>query len=66
MAAAGEGTGRIMSDELDELRSAVPGGSVITDPDVMEAYRRDETPAVTPGQPRCVVLASMRWADQRN
>jgi glycolate oxidase len=57
MAAAGEGTDRIMSDELDELRSAVPGASVITDPDVMEAYRRDETPAVTPGQPRCVVLA---------
>jgi glycolate oxidase len=57
MAAAGEGTGSVMTDELDELRSAVPGGRVLTDPGVMEAYRRDETPAVTPGQPRCVVLA---------
>jgi glycolate oxidase len=46
-----------MSDDLDELRAAVPGAHVITDPDVMDAYRRDQTPALTPGKPRCVVLA---------
>jgi glycolate oxidase len=57
---------------LDELRSAVPGGRVVTDPDVMEAYRRDETFAVTAGQPRCVLLAgtaedvaaALRWAQR--
>jgi glycolate oxidase len=57
---------------LDELRTAVPGSHVLTDPDVMEAYRRDETPVVTAGQPRCVVLAGttrdvaavLRWAQQ--
>ncbi len=47
-----------MSDELDELRGAAPGSRVITDPDLMDAYRRDQTPAVKPGQPRCVVVAS--------
>jgi glycolate oxidase len=72
MAAAGEGTGSTMSDELDQLRSALPEGHVLTDPDVMEGYRRDETPAVVPGQPRCVVLArttgevavALAWAQQ--
>ena len=42
---------------LDELRGALPDGRVLTDPDVMDGYRRDETPAVRPGQPCCVVLA---------
>ncbi|MGB6454036.1 MAG: FAD-linked oxidase C-terminal domain-containing protein [Streptosporangiaceae bacterium] len=42
---------------LDELRGALPGGRLLTDPDVMDGYRRDETPAVRPGQPCCVVLA---------
>jgi len=49
-----------MSDELDELREALAGASVLTDPDVMESYRRDQTTVVTPGQPRCVVLARSR------
>jgi glycolate oxidase len=46
-----------MTDELDELRAAAPDARIITDPDQMEAYRRDQTPVVTPGQPRCVLLA---------
>jgi glycolate oxidase len=46
-----------MSDVLGELRSAMPGAQVITDPDVMESYRRDQTPVATPGQPLCVVQA---------
>jgi glycolate oxidase len=47
-----------MSDEIDELRTAAEGARVITDPDLMESYRRDQTPVVTPGQPRCVLVAS--------
>ncbi len=47
-----------MSDELDELRAVAAGARVITDPDLMESYRRDQTPVVAAGQPRCVVLAS--------
>jgi glycolate oxidase len=47
-----------MSDELDELRAVTAGARVITDPDLMESYRRDQTPVVTAGRPRCVVLAS--------
>ena len=47
-----------MSDELDQLRAAAPDAAVITDPDVMAAYSRDQTMVVTAGQPRCVVLAS--------
>jgi glycolate oxidase len=47
-----------MSDAIDELRTAADGAQVITDPDLMESYRRDQTPVVTPGQPRCVLVAS--------
>jgi glycolate oxidase len=47
-----------MSSELAELRDATPGASLITDPDQMESYRRDQTPVVTPGRPRAVLLAS--------
>jgi len=46
-----------MSDELDELRSAAAGARLITDPGQMESYTRDQTPVVTPGKPRCVLLA---------
>ena len=46
-----------MSDELDELRTAAAGARIITDPGQMESYRRDQTPVVTPGAPRCVLLA---------
>ncbi len=58
--------------ELDQLRTAIPDAAVITDPDVIAAYRHDETPALTPGQPCCVVLArttqhvsaALSWAQQ--
>jgi glycolate oxidase len=61
-----------VSDELDELRAAAAGARVITDPGQMESYRRDQTPVVTPGQPRCVLLAggtqdvvaALAWAQQ--
>jgi glycolate oxidase len=61
-----------MSDVIAELRAALPDGGVITDPDVMESYRHDQTPVVTPGAPRCVVLAhdtgdvvaTLSWAQQ--
>jgi glycolate oxidase len=61
-----------MSDIVDELRAAMPAGHVITDPDVMEGYRRDQTPVVTPGLPLCVVLArrtedvaaTLAWAQE--
>jgi len=61
-----------MSDELDELRTAAAAARIITDPGQMESYRRDQTPVVTPGQPRCVLLAgstrdvvaALAWAQQ--
>ncbi len=61
-----------MTDKLDELRAALPDARVITDPDVMDSYRRDQTPVVTPGQPLCVVLAhstadvaaTLAWAQE--
>jgi glycolate oxidase len=61
-----------MSDQLDALRAAVPGAQIITDPDLIEGYRRDQTPVLTPGQPRCVILATsteqvaaaLAWAQQ--
>jgi glycolate oxidase len=61
-----------MPDELDALREALPAGRVITDPAVMESYRRDQTTVVTPGEPRCVVqarstpevAAALSWAQQ--
>src|SRR5579875_2516158 len=48
-------------------------GQVITDPDIVEGYRRDETPAAAAGRPRCVVLArgtadvaaTLSWALER-
>ena len=62
-----------MSDGLDQLRAAIGDAAVLTDPGVMAACRRDQTPAVTAGEPRCVVLASttqhvaaaLSWAQQR-
>jgi len=61
-----------VTDELNALRAALPEGRVITDPDIIEAYRRDETAAVAPGMPRCVVsarstdevAATVRWANE--
>jgi glycolate oxidase len=61
-----------MADNLDALLAALPDGHVITDPDIVEAYRRDQTAAAVPGQPLCVVAArstddvaaTMSWASQ--
>ena len=65
-----------MADDLDAplaaLFDALPDGRVITDPDVIEAYRRDQTAAVVPGRPLCVVnarataevVATMGWASK--
>jgi len=56
------------------LHDAAPGARLITDPDEMESYRRDQTPVVTPGMPRAVLLASrtehvvaaLAWAQQHH
>jgi len=61
-----------VSDDLDGLMAALPDGRVITDPDIVEGYRRDQTSAVAPGKPLCVVsargtgevAATMRWASE--
>jgi glycolate oxidase len=61
-----------VTGDLDALVSALPDGRVITDPDIVESYRRDETAVMAPGQPVCVVparstgevAATMRWASQ--
>lgn len=59
-----------MIDDLNALVAALPEGRVITDPDIVESYRRDQTSALAPGKPVCVVsargigdvVATMRWA----
>jgi glycolate oxidase len=59
-----------MGDALSELAEALPGGRVVTDPDIIDGYRRDEASVVAPGHARCVVLArtvadvaaTLRWA----
>src|SRR5258708_26563813 len=53
----GAGEGVAVSDDLDGLMAALPDGRVITDPDIVEGYRRDQTSAVAPGKPLCVVSA---------
>src|SRR5258708_31961829 len=64
--------GVAMTDDLNALVAALPDGRVITDPDIVEAYRRDQTSAVAPGKPLGVVsargtgevAAPMRWASE--
>src|SRR5260370_6390728 len=61
-----------MTDDLNALIDALPDGRVITDPDIGEGYRRDQTSAVVPGKPLCLVsargtgevAATMRWASE--
>ncbi len=61
-----------MGDELSELADALPSGRVITDPDIIDGYRRDQASVVPPGQARCVVSArslsdvvtTLRWASR--
>src|SRR5262249_31667202 len=65
--------GVAVTADLDALAAALPDGRVITDPDIIDAYRRDQTWAAAPGKPRCVVsargtgevAATMRWASER-
>ncbi|HEY0871606.1 MAG TPA: FAD-linked oxidase C-terminal domain-containing protein [Acidothermaceae bacterium] len=60
-------------DVIAELRSELPAGRLLTDIDVVEAYRRDEARMVEPGRPLGVVLAhdvgdvqaTLRWATRR-
>ena len=40
----------------DDLRSVLPDGAVVTDPDLLESYRRDRTLWVEPGQPAAAAL----------
>ncbi len=42
---------------IGELGSVLPDGQLITDRDLIESYRRDQTPSVQPGEPLCVVAA---------
>jgi len=47
-----------VADDLDELVAALPDGRVVTDPDIVEAYSRDQAAAVAPpGQAWCLVSA---------
>jgi len=43
---------------VDELRSALPEGAVVVDPDVVEGYRHDRAMTVRPGTPVALVRAS--------
>ena len=55
---------------LDELRAALPGGVVVTDPDAVEKYRHDWSRDPSAGTPMAVVRAenaeqvqtAVRWA----
>lgn len=57
---------------IDRLADRLTGSRLITDPDLVEPYRRDEAHLVAPGHPAAVLLAantddvaeSMRWANQ--
>src|SRR5665647_1617018 len=42
---------------IDELAARLIGGRLITDPDVVDAYRRDHADLVEPGVPLAVLLA---------
>ena len=43
---------------LHELEASLPGGTVLTDPDVTDRYRFDRTTWLTPGRPAAVALPS--------
>jgi len=57
----------------DELATRLAGGRLITDPDIVEAYRRDQAHIVSAGAPLAVLLAdtaddvsvALAWAQQR-
>ncbi|HEX4901354.1 MAG TPA: FAD-linked oxidase C-terminal domain-containing protein [Acidimicrobiales bacterium] len=43
---------------VEELRSALPDGALVVDPDVVEAYRHDRAMTVRPGMPLALVRAT--------
>ena len=47
-----------MPGVLDELRDVLPDGALVTDPDIMDPYRRDRAETVVPGTPLAVVRAT--------
>src|SRR5579863_9872805 len=47
-----------MGDLLGELSDALPEGALVTDPGIVDAYRRDRADMVTPGLPLAVVRAT--------
>lgn len=57
---------------IDRLADRLPAGRLVTDPDVVEAYRRDQTHPVLPGMPLAVLRArtvddvatTLAWADE--
>jgi glycolate oxidase len=59
---------------IDELGAQLDGSRLITDPDLLEAYRRDQAHVVTPGHPVAAILAescvdvstALRWADRHD
>jgi glycolate oxidase len=61
---------RTLRSVVDELELALPPGTVVTDPDVIEGYRFDRSNAVEAGRPLAVVRAAntaevqtaLRWA----
>jgi glycolate oxidase len=60
------------ADITSELGAELGGGRLITDPDLIESYRRDQTHVVPPGAPCAVVqargvddvVATLRWASR--
>jgi glycolate oxidase len=61
-----------VADDLSALSAALPDGRVITDPDIVGSYSRDQTAAMTAGKARCLVsarstgdvAATLRWASE--
>lgn len=59
---------------IDALAERLRGSRLVTDPDVMDAYRRDEAHMVAPGQPLAVLLAdttgdvstALCWANEND
>jgi glycolate oxidase len=47
-----------MADEITELERLLSPGALVTDPDVVEGYRRDRADIVPAGVPRAVVRAT--------
>jgi glycolate dehydrogenase FAD-linked subunit len=45
----------VATDVLDDLRAALPGGAVLTDPDVLRTYLRDEADLCDHGTPAALV-----------